>query len=81
MDLERKGTEGSAPRKRGNSGGASQIPMADGAPVLGRATGRLAREGGAQLRWFRRGREGKGQNGDGTAASIRFEQNWPGGMG
>jgi hypothetical protein len=46
--------------EREESGGADQIPMADGVSVLGRATGSLAREGGTRLRWLGRGREGKG---------------------
>jgi hypothetical protein len=55
MDLERKGSEGSTPRKRGKSGGAGQIPPADGPPMLGRATRSLAQDGGTQLRWLRHG--------------------------
>jgi hypothetical protein len=47
-------------KEREESGGASQIPTADGAPVPGRAMGRLDWEGSAQLRWLGRGREGKG---------------------
>jgi hypothetical protein len=38
--------------EREESGGTSQIPTANGAQVLGRATGRLAREGGTWLWWF-----------------------------
>jgi hypothetical protein len=34
------------------SGGAGQIPMDDGAPVLGRATRMSTREGGAWIRWL-----------------------------
>jgi hypothetical protein len=41
--------------EREESGGAGQIPMDDGAPVLGRATGMLAREGGSRLWWLGRG--------------------------
>jgi hypothetical protein len=41
----------------------------------GRATGRLAREGGVRLRWLGHGREGKGQNRDGTVADVHFERN------
>jgi hypothetical protein len=60
--------------EREESGGAGQISPADGASVLGRATGRLAQEGGVRLRWLGSGREGKGQNGDGTVADVRFEK-------
>jgi hypothetical protein len=77
--LERKGSEGGAPRKRGKSGSASQILMADGAPMLGRATKSLAQEGSARLQWFGHGQEGKGQNRDGTATGVRFERKWLGG--
>jgi hypothetical protein len=35
--------------EREESGGADQIPTDDGVPVLGRATGMLAQEGGT---WF-----------------------------
>jgi hypothetical protein len=73
VDLERKGSEGGAMRKMGKSGGVVQIPTADGAPVLGRATGRLAWEGGVRLRWLKHGGEGKGRNGDGTAVDVHFE--------
>jgi hypothetical protein len=79
VDLERKGSEGGAPRKRGKSGSASQILMADGAPMLGRATKSLAQEGSARLQWFGHGQEGKGQNRDGTATGVRFERKWLGG--
>jgi hypothetical protein len=67
--------------EREESGCAGQIRMVDGASVLGRAMGRLAREGGAQLRWLGCGREGKGRNGDGMAVGVRFERNWLGGAG
>jgi hypothetical protein len=77
--LERKGSEGGAPRKRGKSGSASQILMADGAPMLGRATKSLAQEGSARLQWFGHGQEGKGQNRDGTATGVRFERKRLGG--
>jgi hypothetical protein len=60
--------------EREESGGADQISLADGASVLGRATRRLAQEGGVRLRWLGSGREGKGQNGDGTVADVRFEK-------
>jgi hypothetical protein len=36
-------------KEREESSGADQIPMTDGAPVLGRAMGRLAWEGSARL--------------------------------
>jgi hypothetical protein len=60
-ELERWCTEG-----REEGGGGGQISTTDGAPVLGRATGTLAREGGAWLRCVGRGREGMGRNGDET---------------
>jgi hypothetical protein len=40
---------GRCTEEREESGGVGQIPMVDGAPVLGRATGMSAREGGVQL--------------------------------
>jgi hypothetical protein len=58
MDLEGKGSEGSAPRKRGKSGGTGQTPTADGARCS-RATRRLAHEGGARLWCLGHGREGE----------------------
>jgi hypothetical protein len=60
--------------EREESGGTGQILTADGAPVLGRATGSLALEGGARLRWLECGREGKGRNGDGMPAGVHFER-------
>jgi hypothetical protein len=47
--LGEKRFEGRRIEEREESGGAGQILTADGAPVLGRATGRLAQEGGAWL--------------------------------
>jgi hypothetical protein len=52
--------EGRCTEEREESGSSYQIPMDDGAPVHGRATGMLAREGSAQLWWLRRGREENG---------------------
>jgi hypothetical protein len=59
--------------EREESGGAGQIPMNDEALVLERATGMSAWEGGARLRWLRRGREENGRNGDGMVA-VAFEK-------
>jgi hypothetical protein len=66
-------------KEREESGGTGQILTADGAPVPGRAMGRLAWEGSSQLRWLGCGREGKGQNGDRTVADVHFERNRLGG--
>jgi hypothetical protein len=48
--LARRRTE-----EREESDGASQIPTADGAPVLGKATEMSAQEGSTWLRWLGRG--------------------------
>jgi hypothetical protein len=56
--------------EREESGGAGQILTDDGAPVLGRAMGMSALEGGAWLRWLRRGREEKGEMGMGWRPSF-----------
>jgi hypothetical protein len=46
---------GRCTEERVESGGAGQIPTADGAPVLGRATGRVAQEDGMWQWWLGRG--------------------------
>jgi hypothetical protein len=56
---------GQRTEEREENGGGGQILTAAGAPVLGRATGRLVREGSARLRWLGRGREGEGKMGTG----------------
>jgi hypothetical protein len=46
---------GRCTEERLESGGAGQIQTADGAPVLGRATGRVAQEDGMWQWWLGRG--------------------------
>jgi hypothetical protein len=41
--------------EREESGGADQIPTDDGVPVLGRATGMSAQEGGTRFWWLGHG--------------------------
>jgi hypothetical protein len=60
--------------EREESCGASQILTPDGAPVLGRAMGMSTRGDGARLWWLGHGREEKGRNGYGMAASVCFEK-------
>jgi hypothetical protein len=66
--------------EREESCGASQILTPDGAPVLGRAMGMSTRGDGARLWWLGHGREEKGRNGYGMAASVCFEK-WLGSAG
>jgi hypothetical protein len=57
--------------KREESRGTGQIPTVDRAPVLRRATGCLAVEGGARLWWLERGRgEGVKRGRDGGQRSF-----------
>jgi hypothetical protein len=54
-------------------GGAGQIPMDHGAPMLGRGTGMSSREGSARLQWLGPGSEvNVAEKGHRSAAGICF---------
>jgi hypothetical protein len=75
IDLERKGSEGSTPRKRGKSGGAGQIPPADGPRCSGELRGAWPRMAAHSFGGSGMDERGRGETGSGRWPTFILKEN------